>query len=172
MKIKKIYKGMHYCLSFFNFKPLFGQKDYNVKYKVSFDNSCAYNIGDDQSDVNKLFGISYGFHHNQSDRIGWRYIPTENKRENIEIVLYCYENKKRITLPICKVSIGDVFNIELKTEVRNGYRRICVKILNKNMTLIKNHTNQKHSWGYTLGAYFGGNKTAPHTMKIMIQQLL
>lgn len=167
-----IHKGMHYCLNFLNFKPYFGSKEYNEIYKVCFGSSCAYDIDTDQRDVNKLFGVSYGWHHNQSDRIGWRYAPTAHEREDIEIVLYSYENGRRCTFPICKVEIGDTFTIKLNTKVYNGYRRANIVVKGHNITIMHKHTNQRFSWGYTLGAFFGGNRTAPHTIKFDLSKVL
>jgi hypothetical protein len=171
MMKRRIFKGMHYCLSFLNFKPYFYKKNYNVSYKVSFDKSCAYNIDTDQSDINKLFGFSYGLHHHQSDRIGWRYIPTENKRNDIEILLYSYENGVRYSTPITKITIGDVVNIHLDVQIHNGYRRVYAAVNNKYVDILLQYDKPLIDYGYTLGTYFGGNRTAPHTMTINIRKI-
>ena len=89
---RKIYRGMHYSLSFLNFKPVINKKHYYFRYNVKFYPSCRYNIGEDQSDINKLFGLSFGFHHNQSERIGWRYDRITDK---IELLLYTYHIPKK-----------------------------------------------------------------------------
>lgn len=168
--IRKIYKGMHYCLNFLNFKPYFGNKEYDVYYRVSFNDDCKYDIDTDQRDVNKLFGVSYGWHHNQSDRVGWRYIPNTTIGEEIEIVLYSYENGKHVTYPVCRVGLCESFNIRFCTAVHNGYRRTYLRIKDKRIMLMHKHNNQRFKWGYTLGAYFGGNRTAPHTMQMIIDK--
>jgi hypothetical protein len=166
---RKIYKGMHYCLSFLNFIPRLINDKYDAEYKVSFNNTCAYNIGDDQSDINKLFGVSYGYHHNQSDRIGWRYKETSDKRQEIEILLYSYENGYRYTTLIDKISIGDVIYIQLTTKLHKGYRNVVARVNHKKIDIMLKHKKTFMNWGYTLGSFFGGNKTAPHTIKFFIK---
>lgn len=168
---RTILKGWHYCLNFLNFKPRIGKLDYVAKYSVCFNDNCEYDIDEDQSDVNKLFGVSYGWHHKQSDRIGWRYKPTAHEREDVELVLYSYENGRRYTFPICKIEIGDVVNVAMSTTIYNGYRRIYIKVGKKELTIMLKHTNQCIEWGYTLGSFFGGNRRAPHTMNIDITKL-
>lgn len=166
---RTIYKGMHYCLSFLNFKPYFNEI-YDKTYKISFTESCRYDIGQDQSDINKLFGISYGMHHYQSDRIGWRYKHTEDGLKCIEVMLYSYECGIRRSFTIGRFNIGDVLPIRLKTIAYKGYRRIFVFIGGISFSMMLEHNNTK--WGYTLGNYFGGNRTAPHNIKIDISKVI
>ena len=58
-------------------------KSRKMSCEVVFTESCRYNVGKDQSDINKLFGFSIGMHHKNSVRVGWRYVPSADL---IEIV--------------------------------------------------------------------------------------
>ena len=166
---RTIYKWMHYCLSFLNFKPYFGKsmQQFTMSYVVSFDKTCVYDIGEDQSDINKLFGISYDFHHKQSDRIGWRYVGEENGHHLIELLLYSYYDGGEVKkLPITTIRIGDTVIVTLQLNEMWGYRYIDAMVGSAKVTTSLLHTPKK--WGYTLGLYFGGNRRAPHTMKVNI----
>ena len=55
---------------------------------------------DDHLDVNKLFGMSYGFHHKNSARFGWRWDLEKNL---VEILGYTYVNGVRSHRHICFV---------------------------------------------------------------------
>jgi hypothetical protein len=170
--LRRIYKGMHYCFSFLNFKPYFDSTKcliYDKTYKIRFTNSCKYDIGKDQNDINKLFGISYGRHHYQSDRIGWRYKPSQKGLKEIEILLYSYECGVRRSFTVGRFNIGDILPIRLKTVVFEGYRKIFIFIGGVTFSMMLDHDNTK--WGYTLGNYFGGNRKAPHTIKIDISNV-
>lgn len=164
--MKKIYKGFHYCLNFLNFKPYINKKYIEQNYIINFTDSCKYDIGKDQSDINKLFGVSYGYHHNQSDRIGWRY---NIKTNMIDILLYSYENKKRYSFHLCSHPLNTNLNLSLKVKLTKNYRFVEIKFLDQTKTYCFTH-NLKN-WGYTLGSYFGGNRTAPHTIKFMLKKV-
>lgn len=168
---RTIFKFMHYCLSFLNFKPYFGALQcMELSYNVSFDKSCIYDIGSDQSDINKLFGISYGFHHKQSDRIGWRYVGEERGHHLIELLLYSYYDGGEVKkLPITTIRIGDTVKVTLKLSDMWGCRYIDAIVGNTKITTSILHTRK--NWGYTLGLYFGGNKRAPHTMSVRIEKI-
>lgn len=158
---------MHYCLNFLNFKPYCFKQSHSLSYEVVFTDSCKYDIGSDQSDINKLFGFSYGFHHNQSDRIGWRWNPSLNK---IELLLYSYEQKVRRSFKLTEVALNTLNIIELEVYLNGLYRHISIKINNETYAfcLLQDPVN----WGYTLGLYFGGNRTAPHNMNILINSTI
>lgn len=166
MSKKKIKKGRHYCTPF-PF-PLFyiGKNNFHIISKVKFNSDCAYDIGKDQSDINKLIGISYGFHHNQSDRIGWRYLPIKNK---IELLVYSYISGVVTKFPISTIDFDKIYDIEIKINIhkKENRRNVVVYLDNKEIF----NTTFKHNstfWGYTLGLYFGGNCVAPHTMHIEV----
>lgn len=164
--MKKIYKKMHYCLNFLNFRLYLFKKFFKETYQIKFTDSCVYDIDQDQTDINKLFGFSYGFHHNQSDRIGWRYNPIYNK---IEILLYSYECKKRYSFLLGSFNINENITISLSSKIEKTYRFITIELNNKRISYCLKHN--KNFWGYTLGSYFGGNRTAPHNILIDIVKI-
>lgn len=167
MKIKKY---RHYGTPF-PFPHFFGCKTNRFfdSKSIQFDDTIKYNIGEDQLDVNKLFGFSYGLHHVDSDRIGFRYIIETN---NVELVLYSYEKGTRLkTHSLCKVEIGEKVSISLYVGLNeDGKREGRVKIVSETRGVIVDETfirEVKNPWiKYTLGLYFGGNRRAPHTINI------
>ena len=180
LKTKSVCKNMHYSLNFLNFKPYYNGRDnvnYIMTYNVKFTDESKYDVGEDQSDINKLFGISYGHHHNQSDRIGWRY----NKNTGLmDLFLYSYENSKRIKTYLISVAICNynVYTITLGVMENNGYRNTNVSIYSESLGIptklisisyMYKHTHTKY--GYSLGLYFGGNQKAPKTIKMDIEKI-
>lgn len=165
-------KNRHYC-SPFPWPKFYFIKDGTVLDKVirlEFTNSAEYHIGEDQSDVNKLMGFSYGLHHQNSDRIGWRYIPELN---NIEIVLYSYvDGVRQPTSHIANLEINQRYYIRLDIVVDKGDKSICrninIYIGSENRTIKESFikTSSKSCLGYTLGGYFGGNRKSPHEIII------
>lgn len=135
--------------------------------RVVFDMSCKYEIeGEDMDDTNKLYGIGYfPGHHRNSVRFGWRYSP---EFRMIIITAYCYINADREIKHICAVRIGRplIFSIEVMPftyelrvwDIEDDVSVGAVQV---------QHSNKK-KWGFPLGLYFGGNKTAPHDMTVKI----
>lgn len=121
---RTIKQGKHYCTPF----PIPKLGDLEVEQYISFDDSCKYNLKTkDQADINKLFGLSYGWHHYNSDRIGWRYLVEEDV---FEILTYSYINGVRIpSISLGKVKANDKFRVRINTLIKNG-KRIVVFELN------------------------------------------
>jgi len=154
-----IRKGQHSGISFPTFLL---KRNHNVGYIVQFTPSCEYDIGDDQMDINKLFGVGYfPHHHKDSVRFGWRWIGGIGL---VELMAYWYKDGKRDSRHICYVGVGTKIKCELKIEENHaafivdgvGYaiipfekKRIC----------------------YLLHPYFGGNKVAPHDIEIKMERI-
>jgi len=142
-------------------------KDYSITKHFKFTESAIYFFDDeDQHDVNKLFGFSFGYHHYNSVRFGWRPNKTLDK---IEIVGYEYVNKLRIpTIPICEVELDKWYKYELK------YKGGIFGQIEYDVTDGEEHFGLVHpitikhdcNLGYKLYLYFGGNKKAPHKITI------
>lgn len=131
-----------------------------ISYIVRFDDSCRYNIGKDQGDINKLFGIAYfPHHHKNSVRIGWNYQPETNK---IRLYAYWYINGVRGWHYMHSVKIGKYVFITIRIHRPTHFIDIQGK---------KFLVDCKGSFGYLLGPYFGGNQTAPHDINIEIRRL-
>jgi hypothetical protein len=142
-------------------------KDYSITKYFKFTESALYHFGDqDQHDVNKLFGFSFGLHHKNSVRFGWR---PNNDLTKIEIVGYEYVNKIRVpTIPIWDVEIDKWYQYELRY-ISGVFGKIEYFITDGNdyRGTIHPITLPKDFYlGYKLYLYFGGNKKAPHDIII------
>jgi hypothetical protein len=135
-----------------------------LAYNVTFTESCRYDIGDeDQGDINKLFGFGYfPHHHKNSVRFGWNY---NLKHEDVSIFAYWYKNGKRMSQYITSVNIG-VSNIYTISADESCH---ILSILDSNATVFVDVPSKDIS--YLLRPYFGGNQTAPHDMRIVIDEL-
>lgn len=174
MSTIRIKKGHHYPTPFIFPRFFFGKKfDWASSMRVTFNNTCAYEIGEDQSDINKLFGISYGHHQwNNSDRIGWRYLPGDNK---IELLLYSYVDGQRVKKPLTKIPLNKEFKVAMLVSLDGNKRFVSVHIEPSGQ--FDSGVPLGFSWEfemkpcltwlhYTLHPYFGGNCKAPHDITI------
>lgn len=131
-----------------------------IAYEVQFGYGCKYDIGEDQSDINKLFGVGYWFHHRNSARIGWRYY-----NDRIELHYYCYVNGKRITGLLGHAAMNKPVVVKY-TYTKKAY------IFEFNNEELMSVPHSGHSrFGYLLGTYFGGNRKAPHEMRIYMKKV-
>jgi hypothetical protein len=156
---RTIKQGKHYCTPF----PIPALGDWKVEQYISFDDSCKYDLKTkDQADINKLCGLSYGYHHYNSDRIGWRYLVNEDV---FELLTYSYINGVRIpSVSLGKVKANEIFRVEISTKTKNGKRFVVFEL--NDVCVSKEYKVSKVWIKYTLGLYFGGNRTAPHDMKV------
>lgn len=145
---------------------------------ITFGEDCRYDIDYDQLDWNKLFGRSTnGFwHHSNSMRVAWRYVKS---RDQIEIGAYTYKKGKRQTEPqgfevsLGFVDIGERFKISCE-----HYRWKYIFKMTKYFTASSEVTELKLpakkapqliKMSSKLNLYFGGNRTAPHDMTVIIE---
>lgn len=128
-------------------------------YRVGFTESCRYELGRDQGDINKLFGVGYfPSHHENSVRIGWNYDLVSGK---INIFAYWRVGGRCDWQYLRSVEIGMVYYFKIFIEgdehtIDVSGRRYCVDVNTSKIA-------------YLLRPYFGGNKTAPHDIIIDIQ---
>lgn len=137
-----------------------------TKYEVIFSKDCIYKFNDvDDFDVNKLFGLSFGFHHTNSIRFGWNV-----DGDKIAIYAYCYKSGERIMNKITSLSTDITNSFEIK--VYDDFYELTIynKISNSTITYITSKPKTV-KWGYRLFPYFGGNKTAPHNMEIEMKKI-
>jgi hypothetical protein len=166
---KTIPKNKRRPFPYFDFLiPVLIKKDKSfwISKYFMFTNSSLYFFNDeDQHDVNKLFGFSFGWHHKDSVRFGWR--PSEEPFK-MEIVGYEYINGLRVpTIPICDVHIGVWYRYELKYNGNLNQIEYYVSDGEKQFGMVHPITlKKKLNLGYRLYLYFGGNKKAPHDIII------
>lgn len=143
----------------------------SLSYKVRFSRSCIYetNKPSNQKDINKLFGLSYGMHHTNSARFGWR----STKSGEIEILAYVYRDGERInewdeSIYIDRIEPNKDYIFDIT--VADGFYTFIIKSEDSSeilsATLIE--AGKLFPLGYFLNPYFGGDETAPYTMNIKL----
>lgn len=162
MKTYTIKKGQHYSRPRL-IKVRFKNKA--ISFRVSFDQSCRYDIGAEQGDINKLVGIGYLWsHHKDSARFGWAYNKDSGK---IDIYTYCYISGKRVSELFYSCSFDRSYDFTI--EPHFGSYIFKVKGHVEYIKEVKHfHTKQIN---YLLAPYFGGNIKAPHDIKIYMKEL-
>lgn len=128
-----------------------------MSYDITFTPSCRYDIGSDQSDNNKLFGVGYlPTHRQNSVRFGWWYNPAV---DSIEISAYIYEQGERHIFPLTRVGIGEcaTYRLDMSHDVHDleVVGKAKMRVLTRSSTIM-----------YMLHSYFGGNRPAPHNIYI------
>jgi hypothetical protein len=153
----------------FHFGPHIQKKF--LQYDVMFDKSAMYYHGDiDQYDINKLFGLSYGFHHKNSVRFGWRSVG--HYASKIEILAYCYIDGVRVKEENDNLFIGIVDIDRFYTyRINVSENSFTFNIFNEGQVLGNKEITHKGLpfWGYNLYPYFGGNRKAPHDINIFFK---
>ena len=160
----RIAKGEH---STFRFPKIYSGKAIALEGNFNFFSSCWYERPDDHIDwldLNKLVGISFGFHQQDSLRIGWR--PLFDKFNHIEVFAYWY-NEGQMTFEL----IGHV-------EVDSAYAFQVMLVRQQQEVIFQLEglspkkipfTFPPTTWGYFLYPYFGGNFTAPQDMEMEVR---
>ena len=139
----------------------------HLSYEVIFDNSCVYEneIPSNQRDINKLFGFSdcNSHHQENSARFGWRWYNGQ-----LEVLSYCYARGVRTSTHIANLQLNtpykchiylypDRYELEIEgfAPVQENRVDVC-----------------KQGAYYLLWPYFGGDETAPHTIRIHMRKLI
>lgn len=144
----------------------------STSMRAYFYPSCLYQLSTNFDQVNKLFGISEGFHHWNSARIGWRCLDGEE----IEILAYAYVNGKRIIKPMikCKAQEWVFLHIENK---RSKYVFKALTPNSQSITISIDKITKITVYSlfklfmYKLYPYFGGKQSAPHDMSLYLVKL-
>lgn len=165
MKQYTIKEGNHY--SGLRFRPVLFKKRLNFAF--SFDESCLYDFGDiNQKDVNKLVGFSFGFHHRNSVRLGWRAVDMEK----IELLAYVYRKGKLVKEWEEHLYLGLVRpNTQLYGTIEVTRWKYKFTILGDKLS----KSTELHRplllnpFGYMLYPYFGGDNKAPHDINLKMQ---
>ena len=145
---------------------------YKTRNEVLFDESCIYDLGDDidQFDINKLFGIGFLNHKRNSARFGWR----STRNGMIEIFAYLYKRGERISRKMIAIKPNE--RVEMQINFSKKLGNIEFIVLKKNGERAKqifqfDHIGFSSLFIYKLFPYFGGNETAPHDMRIDIDEI-
>lgn len=174
-----INKGSNY--SYVNHDPLEVKLKFSptlkseLRFNAIFGLGCNYDLGNsDQADVNKLYGLQFGWSSQRaSARVGWRYVPStkvEGRRGLIELLLYVHDGRERIILPIANVALGEGFSCSLFI---SGQSQVLAFFDCNTASIFKNYQLEHvKPWRlkFRLFPYFGGNQVAPKLMKIFIKE--
>lgn len=156
------------------FPPFIGLQ-YNcrsMKRRVTFLGSCAYDLPgtNDDADINKLFGIGYIWHHQESARFGWNYNQQSKK---ITAFAYCYVNGILVYEPLVDLYMYHeyLFDIIVSRGKNNEYVFVIAHPEYPSVLYYEQRIAFDHSKkiSYFLGPYFGGTFSAPHDIKIKIR---
>lgn len=158
-----IKKGNHYCSNWLRISPYFYKT--KLSYSVIFTDSCQYDLPYPESlAVNKLFGLSYGFHHENSARFGWHY-----NYGQIQLFAYCYVNGKRVEVFICALDINKEYKLSILRTNKKYFFAVTGEGVMSQKTILLNNSKLQFS-GYKLWPYFGGKNVAPHNIEILMRE--
>jgi hypothetical protein len=158
MKVITIKKGNHYPSG----TALMGIHNgmTHMLYNVMFSRECLTPPGqkDCDSDWNKLFGWSYGAHHTDSIRVGWR-----SRVGRIELCWYLYEGGMMRCKPFAFISVEQMTTIGISLMDDGTLSFQAGAVIHK-----EQWEGCKPCFGYYLRPYYGGNCSAPVDMSIVI----
>ena len=139
-----------------------------VTYNAKFYPDCWYEyVNHDSWDKNKLCGMSFGYHHWNSIRVGW--IPNFKDKGKISLYAYWYNNRERHnSLYICDVDVNDYFRVFIDV-LEKSYFSIQISSTYETSEIEVPFDLPKCLFGYYLWPYFGGNNLAPHEMEIYLR---
>ena len=156
--------GHHKSNHDFIARPHLGKHvDRQLNFRVSFATDAAYTSSNasNQSDWNKLMGLTTDRIHKNSIRLGWRWSPGKQK---VELGFYGYLDSQRVMVYLTDVAPGASIDCEL----RMTNAGLSVRAGNAVYT-------QAGSLGVGLpttwvlhSAYFGGDETAPHDIHVNV----
>jgi hypothetical protein len=171
MKEYVIKAGNHYNTSLLKTLPFISLSNHSVKFFISFDSNCEYELADyNQGDVNKLFGFTYGIKgdHWNSARFGWRW---SRSGKCIELLAYTYSNgvknwDSQLRYPVvASVGLNEVIELEIVADKDTYYFYATKKGEDKKLITVT-HDAGFQLFGFSLGFYFGGEKTIDHDCSI------
>ena len=135
-----------------------------LKFAAIFDSTAIYQTKNpiNQADINKLYGVSDGNTHHQenSARFGWNW----NGKE-IQVHAYCYAGGIRENKLIGISDIGKPHTYSIKADKKRYIFQFDNKIEYMNRVITDSVLN-----GYSLYPYFGGDETAPHNIRIYLDE--
>lgn len=134
-----------------------------IRIRASFTESCEYNLGTiDQLDINKLAGVSFGKHQDNSIRIGWNWsIPYAN----ISLFLFMHEDGKMKSYFLSNYDINKLLDAELLFDRAND----IVTVNYEGVSLSESYKFPNIKCGYYLNPYFGGNRKATKNTTIYLK---
>lgn len=167
-----IKKGKH--RSGFRIKPILFRK--RTRFHFKFDESALYNNTDGHLD--KLYGISFGHHHENSFRFAWRGVDYGEladgfNKNHVKLIPYIYIRGERFDDIEYNVNYMNTFSEVLL----NVWSTCEIEIEGKVAKFIINGTKvfefplkeRLPFWGYRLYPYIGGEAVADRDVNIDLQ---
>lgn len=167
MRTLFIPKGFHRPLSLippFLRKPEISDDYISIEKRVIFPDSCRYGLDNgDQDDWNKLFGFCFGVLgiHRNSARVAWRYVP---ESDHVELSLYTYINGERDYYICYNVPVNSICKVNLLYDRKE--KRMILFVEGKFYSSVRKEVSFPDKPVFGCGLYFGGNRRAPHNIKI------
>jgi hypothetical protein len=165
----KIKKGNRYCNNFLYclFKSYYRYKT-KITYDVIFTDSCIYNLRSENNlEINELFGLSFGYHKNNSASFGWNCV-----NGNISLFSSCYSDSKRNYQFITTVVLNKQYKLSIRL-VPDSYMFIVIPLDPKKV--IKYNRLKRDNfivkWGYRLWPHFGKSCAAIHDIIIKMKEI-
>ncbi|HEX2901319.1 MAG TPA: hypothetical protein VHS96_16505 [Bacteroidia bacterium] len=132
-----------------------------LRFKAKFYPNCIYKPQREPEQISKLYGISYGLHHDCSARIGWRSDGTR-----IEVLSYVYTARdKRSSEHLAFIDVQEWHEFKLERIGKTARISMDGGPVQTFQLLAPAKV------GYRLFPYFGGTVPAPHEMWIGVEVL-
>src|SRR5260221_7763186 len=156
--------GHHRSNHDFIARPHLGHRvDRALSFRAAFSADVAYATQNpsNQSDWNKLMGLTTDRIHKNSIRIGWRWNP---RSQRVELGFYGYLNGARFMQMLADVAPGQAIDCELRMTNQGLFARAgsALHAENGSLGVSLPLTSVLHS------AYFGGDETAPHDIHVSV----
>jgi hypothetical protein len=136
-----------------------------IRFRAKFDSSAIYQTTNpqNQGDINKLYGLSdcNTLHQVNSARFGWRWFNNQ-----LEIWAYTYNDSVRKYTLVGKVSLNEFNTYEIIFSDKK-----YIFSLNEKLVELPRHCSETAN-GYKLYPYFGGDETAPHEVRVWIDDMI
>lgn len=158
--VYKIKEGKHHSTRSIDFL-----KSDALSFYAKFDESAIYQSKDpvNQLDINKLYGFSEcnQQHQKNSARFGWRWLSGQ-----IEIMAYVYNDGQNSWKHVGYVNPGEKHLYTIRI-VEDKYEFL----LDGNSVMMDRTSKCDIGFFYKLYPYFGGDETAPHDIRIWIEDI-
>ena len=159
-KVYLIEAGEHDCKP----NPFVLTSKTQLTFTAAFDSSCIYTTADpnNQNDINKLFGFSdcNGHHLENSARVGWRW-----SNDSLRLFAFVHNNGEMVFREMTSARIGSTIKCRI-TCLDSSY----LFEINKSVAVLPRHCSAKVT-RYKLFPYFGGDETAPHDIRIAVNEV-
>lgn len=136
-----------------------------MRFNAIFDESAIYRTADptNQADINKLYGFSdcTSHHHQNSARFGWRWY-----NDSLQIHAYIYEDGTRRSVLMGTVGLHETHEYAIRFDGPH-----YIFSLDGHEVTMPRGCDGNGGIKYRLWPYFGGDETAPHEIKIIVQDL-